>query len=244
MAALAATAEASRYDGSPMSATESREPRPAGTVVVVRDGREGLELLLLQRKGKEHIWVFPGGRVDAADVRDPGDPPETSACRAAVREANEEAGLALAADELVMISRWITPEVSPRRFDTWFFLSQVGADADVRVDGSEMASHRWLGPEEALAEHHRKTWSLAPPTYVTVSWLAEYRTAGDAPAGLARGPILTIRPNIRPTGEGACILYPGDAGYESGDIEARGPRHRLWARRGDEWRYERRGEEG
>jgi hypothetical protein len=34
------------------------------------------------------------------------------------------------------------------------------------------------------------------------------------------------------------MLYPGDAGYESGELEAPGARHRLWAV-GDPWRYER-----
>jgi hypothetical protein len=34
------------------------------------------------------------------------------------------------------------------------------------------------------------------------------------------------------------MLYPGDAGYDAGDPEAPGARHRLWALAGS-WRYER-----
>ena len=34
------------------------------------------------------------------------------------------------------------------------------------------------------------------------------------------------------------MLYPGDAGYESGELDAAGARHRLWAV-ADPWRYER-----
>jgi glyoxylase-like metal-dependent hydrolase (beta-lactamase superfamily II)/8-oxo-dGTP pyrophosphatase MutT (NUDIX family) len=46
-------------------------PRPAATLVVVRDGTQGMEVLLLLRAERgDHnsgAWVFPGGLVDAAD---------------------------------------------------------------------------------------------------------------------------------------------------------------------------------
>ena len=95
----------------------SEEPKPSGTVVVVRD-RDALEVLLLQRtprEGKPGPWVFPGGKVDAAD-RDVGSSAEQDARRAAVREASEEAALELPASSLVPIARWITPAISPKRF--------------------------------------------------------------------------------------------------------------------------------
>lgn len=53
------------------SATGAAQPRDAATVVVVRDGATGLEVLLLQRAERgDHnsgAWVFPGGLVDAGD---------------------------------------------------------------------------------------------------------------------------------------------------------------------------------
>src|SRR4029450_13237995 len=49
-------------------------PRPAATVALLRDGRNGLEAYLqLRPLGMGFaggLWVFPGGRVDEAD-RDP-----------------------------------------------------------------------------------------------------------------------------------------------------------------------------
>ena len=115
-------------------------PHPSGTVVVLRDA-PGLELLLLQRSardGQPGLWVFPGGKVDAGDQRSGADPAD-DARRAAVRETAEEAGLALEAETLAEISRWVTPEIAPRRFDTWFFAAIAPADAAVRVDGAEIA---------------------------------------------------------------------------------------------------------
>lgn len=217
------------------------EIHPAATVVVVRDGLHGLELLLLERmpdaEGKAGPSVFPGGRVEPGD-RVGGALDDAALRRAAVREAREEAGLELAAESLLPISRWITPEISPRRFDTWFYLTSLPADAPVRVDGSEIARHRWLAPRAALEGHQCGDLRLAPPTFVTVSWLETAASAAQAHALLAPAPLPVFRPRVCALAAGACMLYPGDAGYERGDPEAIGPRHRLWAIAGS-WRYER-----
>ena len=154
-----------------------------------------------------------------------------------MRETREEAGLDLAPERLVSISRWITPEIAPRRFDAWFFLAQADADAPVRVDGAEMCDHRWLAPARALEAHHCSELRLAPPTFVTVCWLAGFRDSASAlRVWEARAPI-AFHPRITRTDDGPCMLYPGDAGYEAGDPGCAGPRHRLWARK-ERWLYE------
>ena len=101
------------------------ESIPAATVVPLRDGPTGLETLMLRRNSKlafGGMWVFPGGRVDDADG--PGDE-LAMARRAAVREAEEEAGIVIDAAELVPFSHWTPPQGAPRRFLTWFFLAPV-----------------------------------------------------------------------------------------------------------------------
>ena len=214
-------------------------PLPSGTVVVLRDSRE-LEVLLLQRSardGQPGIWVFPGGKVDTADQR-AGAAPADDARRAAVREAAEESGLVLDPRGLVEISRWITPEIAPKRFDTWFFAGLGPVEAEVRVDGAEIVGHRWIAPAEALRAHHAHALRLAPPTFVTVTWLTEFERSAEALRELpARMPV-PFRPHIHRGEAGACMLYPGDAGYENGELDAVGARHRLWAL-ADPWRYER-----
>jgi 8-oxo-dGTP pyrophosphatase MutT (NUDIX family) len=220
-------------------------PKPSATVVLVRDASPQpprLELLLLQRasrEGKPGAWVFPGGKVERDDIvaGDPGS--RESALRAAVRETREEAGLALSPARLVSISRWITPEISPQRFDTWFFLGAVDATHEVVVCGSENVAHRWLTPAEALAAQRRGELQLAPPTYVTIEWLSAHARTSEALAELGREPLLTFRPRLARTPSGACMLYPGDAGYESRNPDAPGARHRIWAL-ANGWRYERR----
>lgn len=74
-------------------------PRDAATVVVVREAKPGLEVLLLQRAERgDHnsgAWVFPGGLVDPGDREAEG----LEAFRlAAVRECFEESGILFAVD--------------------------------------------------------------------------------------------------------------------------------------------------
>ncbi len=220
----------------------SAEPKPSATVVLIRDGDRDLEILLLQRSarrdGHAGPWVFPGGKIEPLDFAGRPDDPESRARRAAVRETREEAGLEIRGASLVAISRWVTPKLVPKRFDTWFFLGTVGSHEEVGVDGAEMCAHRWLSPRGALEAHRSGEIRLAPPTFVTVTWLTRYSHSADALATLGHGPILTFRPKVCPIPEGACMLYPGDAGYADGDPERPGPRHRLWSLPSG-YRYER-----
>lgn len=89
---------------------ENVEPVPAATILMLRDGARGLEVLMLQRstelKAFSGALVFPGGKVtedEASDVikeRSAGveDMPGAALAfrAAAIREAFEEVGLLLA----------------------------------------------------------------------------------------------------------------------------------------------------
>lgn len=52
--------------------TVSTPPRPAATVVLLRDATDGLEVFLMKRHGLSDVlggaYVFPGGKVDVADA--------------------------------------------------------------------------------------------------------------------------------------------------------------------------------
>jgi 8-oxo-dGTP pyrophosphatase MutT (NUDIX family) len=100
-------------------------------------------------------------------------------------------GLVLRADLLTPWARWITPEVSPRRFDTWFFVAalppgQAATHAEPRradpVPG-ESDSGTWLRPSAALDAARAGEITLMPPTAVTLSELAGYRDVDGILAG-------------------------------------------------------------
>lgn len=207
--------------------------RPAATIVLVRDGREGLEALLVQRnKAVQHMggmWVFPGGKVDEADIPPDGDEYQ-AAVNAAIRETREEAGVNVSADQLVYLSHWTTPEGAKKRFATWFFLTILEDGQQVQVDGGEIANHRWVRPQIALAEsaNEAELLRLVPPTFVSLKDIAECANCAEAREIFSAREALQYAPRMIFIDDGICFLYQGDAGYASEDLDAPGNRHRLF----------------
>jgi glyoxylase-like metal-dependent hydrolase (beta-lactamase superfamily II)/8-oxo-dGTP pyrophosphatase MutT (NUDIX family) len=205
-----------------------RPPRQSATLVLVRDGAEGIEVLLMERaeRGDQNslAWVFPGGLTDPRDREADGharglDDAHASLllglssggldfALAAVRECFEEAGLlftndplplpavrdewrgalqrgerslaefcaatgvSLALDGLCYFSRWVTPPIRPKRFDTRFFLARAPAGQEAEPDGHETIAHRWMRPAEALAPG--AAMKMLTPTIATLRLLARY----------------------------------------------------------------------
>ncbi len=147
-----------RWQGNPTS------PRRAATVILLRDGTDALEVLLVRRtpeaKFMGGVWVFPGGAVDAED----GDG-EGAVRAAAMRELREEAAIALEEpSELVAFSRWITPAEVKIRFDTHFFLAVLPSGQEPRIDGEECVDLGWFTPRAALEAHAAESIVLVFPT--------------------------------------------------------------------------------
>jgi len=226
--------------------SESRTPvtaHPAATVVLLREGDEGCEVLLVRRNSKLAFhggaWVFPGGRIDAEDFTHAEDADVAEAARrAAVREAEEEAGVLIDPGELILFSRWVTPEGLPKRFDAWFFAARAPM-GEVQVDGGEIEEHRWFRPDDALAAKRAGAIDLPPPTFVTLTQFCGVGGVDDLLESLRCCALRSYVPRLHMLREGiACSLYEGDAGYESGDPTCEGPRHRLWMNHDGSWSYE------
>jgi 8-oxo-dGTP pyrophosphatase MutT (NUDIX family) len=210
-------------------------------VVVARDGVEGVEVLMLRRSSRGAfggMWVFPGGAVENEDL-DPADPDDelAAARKAAVREAEEEAGIAVDPDALVTFSHWVPPPVAPKRFSTWFFLAPAPTTMEVAVDGAEIHEHEWLRPEAAIAARDAGEIDLAPPTWVTL-WRLSAATSVDDAIRIARQaePQRFVTHMYFPDGVPVAVWHD-DVAYEDGDLGRDGPRHRL-AMLPDGWRYE------
>lgn len=225
--------------GEPLSAGAVARIVPAATVVPLRDGGAGLEVLLLRRSSRGAfggMWVFPGGKVDSEDTADtedtgPGtaaDAEIRAARRAAVREAKEEADLELEESSLVTHSFWLPPAEAPRRFATWFFLAPAGGE--IVVDHGEIREHRWLAPSGAMESRDRGEIDLAPPTFVTLWWLSRRGTVAEAlaDAGAVEPGRFQTRVAVDAGGRLAATLWDGDAGYADGDLDKPGPRRRMW----------------
>jgi 8-oxo-dGTP pyrophosphatase MutT (NUDIX family) len=229
-------------------APKGSEPVPivaAATVVLLRDAASGLETLMLRRDSRlafaGGMWVFPGGRIDPADFpRTELSPEEDLAVAgrtAAVREAEEEAGLAVDPASLVPFAHWTPPPEAPKRFSTQFFVAPA-PEGRVTIDDGEIRDHMWVSPASALARRDALEIELAPPTWVTLYTLSGHATVAAALDAVRASEPEHFTTKAVFTDEGVAVLWHGDAGYEDGDAAKEGPRHRLWMVDSG-WRYER-----
>jgi 8-oxo-dGTP pyrophosphatase MutT (NUDIX family) len=189
-------------------------PRVAATVILLRGGGDGLEVLLAQRTPAARFmggaWVFPGGAVS------PGDGEGQHGLRAAaVRELREEAGITIEDPaQLVAFSRWITPAVVKIRYDTWFFLASAPEGAEPQVDGSEVVDAGWFAPAAALQASRAGEILLVFPTIKHLEQLSGFACAQDLIAHARTREVAPVQPRVLGTGETARIVLPGEPGYD------------------------------
>jgi len=130
-------------------------PRPAVSVIPVRDGDKGLEVFVQHRVQTMDfapgVVVFPGGRIDPVDSDNPPEIPaheleelcevwkdSTYVSQAddprfavrvvlatGIREVAEETGVRLAPDELLPWDDWTTPPGLPKRFQVHFMVTHL-----------------------------------------------------------------------------------------------------------------------
>lgn len=180
--------------------------RPAASMVII-DDRPDLHVLIGRRRPGPFVGgmiVYPGGAVDDADhelgavrcagASAPGLDAAAAAAHlhAAIRESREEVGL-WPDSELVVdgadfpaVGHWITPEESPRRYDTRFFLARhPGGEAHTADD--ELVEVWWERPADALRRLETGDLQAIDPTISFLTSLSRYRHVDDAFAGSRQG---------------------------------------------------------
>ena len=205
-------------------------PIPAATVVLLRDGDAGIEVLMLKKNSKitfGGMWVFPGGKIDAEDYPVAGDV-DAAARIAAARETQEEAGLSVSAEAFVQIAHWTPPPGPQKRFATWFFAAQIDDDQNIVIDDGEIKAHAWIRPQDALAKHTAGEIDLVPPTWITLYHLSRYNPALEVLKHFQECGYKTYRTRVVKAASGDRVaMWYGDSGYESWDADVDGERHRL-----------------
>jgi 8-oxo-dGTP pyrophosphatase MutT (NUDIX family) len=264
--------------------------RPAATVMLVRDGEGGLEVLMVKRNLNSDFvggaYVFPGGAVDPHDGgaeaesvsvgRTDAEASEILGVDsgglaywvAVLRELFEEAGILLATtpdgaileltgstaeryvahraevnaserrfldivaqEDLTLdvgnlhyFAHWITPEGSPRRYDTRFFVATAPAAQTAAHDAGEVIADEWISPSDALRRHREGDIELIFPTIKNLQAISRFSCAADlVDAARTAASVPAILPRITISDKGVRILLPGDDGYEEAFTEGRAP---------------------
>jgi 8-oxo-dGTP pyrophosphatase MutT (NUDIX family) len=199
--------------GEELNEGDETTARQAASLILLRDGRDGPEVLLVQRNPEQRFmggaWVFPGGGVHDDDA----DHAATS-----IRELEEEAGIELPGSAaLVPFSRWITPSEVKVRFDTWFFVAAAPEGVEATPDGGECVDARWLRPAAALEAGERDELMLVFPTIKHLEALAEFDSVEHALASAREREVKPVQPRVVVDEEAgsARVLLPGDPGYDA-----------------------------
>jgi 8-oxo-dGTP pyrophosphatase MutT (NUDIX family) len=119
-------------------------------------------------------------------------------------------GLVLRSDLLRPWSRWITPVIEERRFDTRFFAAALPPQQRTRDVGGEAAEVAWLAPGDAIAMGRRKEIVLWPPTAVS---LAELAACPDVTAALAPRQVRPVLPEASVAEGAVWLTLPAELEY-------------------------------
>ncbi len=118
--------------------------------------------------------------------------------------------LVLDTARLEAVSRWITPEAEPRRFDTRFFLLALPPGQEGAHDERETTHGFWATPDELLERWENGDIVLAPPTSWTIALFRGLRDV-EAAFEVARTQSLDpIAPCFVQDGEAVILTMPGD----------------------------------
>ena len=120
-------------------------------------------------------------------------------------------GLLLRADLLTPWARWITPVISPRRFDTWFFAAALPPGQTASLAAGESDSGSWWEPSAALEAARSGEITLLPPTAITLAELAAYRDVAAILA--ARRRIIPLLPTAVVEDDQVWLALPQEVEY-------------------------------
>jgi 8-oxo-dGTP pyrophosphatase MutT (NUDIX family) len=173
--------------------------RDAATVVLLRDGVDGLEAWLLTRRVElafaAGMTVFPGGRVEPDDADLPvsgpvaalaqrldcDEPTAAALLGAAVRETFEETGVLLSAPPADLADERAGVEAGRRRFGDLLRAHGLRVDA-----GALRPWARWVTPEGEVRRYDTRFFLAAlPEGAVAYDVTTESSTAGWVPLATA-----------------------------------------------------------
>jgi 8-oxo-dGTP pyrophosphatase MutT (NUDIX family) len=155
----------------------------------------------------------PGGGGFRGDERAARARDDVAHDRRAFIDLVRELDVRLDLDALTVFSRWITPAMMPKRFDTWFYLAQAPEDQLAVCDGWETVDAEWIAPGDAIRLAERGERTVIFPTRMNLQLLGEASGALDAVARATARKLVPVEPKVTQTPDGPVLKIPEDAGY-------------------------------
>jgi 8-oxo-dGTP pyrophosphatase MutT (NUDIX family) len=114
-------------------------------------------------------------------------------------------------------AHWITPEVEPKRFDTYFFVGAAPVGQEPLHDEGETTAAGWLRPAEALRLHRQGEIEIVLPTIRNLRYVERFERVDELLADAAAlEEIEVIVPRMIMEPEGPMLLAPWEPGYLDG----------------------------
>lgn len=173
-------------------------------IAAIREVFEEAGILLAKRRNGEPI----GGEACPMEVRQAVDKGTTHFLDV-VRDLEARLDLSM----LTTFARWITPPLTPKRFDTWFYVVRAPDDQVAACDGRETVDAEWIAPSEALRLAEAGARKVIFPTRMNLKLLAEAEDAGDAVIRAEARELVTVQPQIEQRDHGRVLVLPPHAGY-------------------------------
>jgi len=121
--------------------------------------------------------------------------------------------LELACDRLAVHAHWITPEDSPKRYDTIFFATRTPLGQRALHDGHESTDHVWARPEDALTSAREGKLQMILPTTLNLETLCGFGDADEALAASRLRPVVPVLPHMIDEAGELRLVIREDAGY-------------------------------
>lgn len=183
---------------------EHGEDQAGLRIAAIRELFEEAGLLLARRADGAPLDVEPAP-MDLRKSVDRGETPFLDVVRAA--------GARLDLSALTVFARWITPPVTPKRFDTWFYVAHAPVGQLAVCDGRETVDACWYAPQAALSAAERGERKVVFPTRMNLVMLTRAASAAAAIEQARGRPLVTVQPEIREGPDGRRLVLPENAGY-------------------------------
>jgi 8-oxo-dGTP pyrophosphatase MutT (NUDIX family) len=179
------------------------EKRPL-RIAAIREAYEETGILLARH---------PNGSPFNADDRAAKARDDIAHDRRSFLDLVNELDVSLDLEALSVFARWITPPLTPKRFDTWFYVAIAPPDQLAVCDGWETVDAEWITPAEAIRLGEAGERTVIFPTRMNLQLLGEATSAQDAVERARARELVTVEPKVTDTPEGRVLVIPENAGY-------------------------------